>query len=338
MDFQVNDLRSEFEFLGVTEFKVDRARGFRLGPEPGQAAPDAVLLRGGQRLRPNSPPEGLARRTFRTNRFRIGFRSVRRVEGTGHAPACVARPRFQGRSQPVGDCEVAAPMLHRAKCRRRLQLLDGVDCPPYISIGMESEILIAHRGRPREFDVDIALAAALRVFWEKGYEGASLTDLTEAMGITRPSLYAAFGNKEDLFRKALDLYERDKLAYVSAALEAPTARGVAERMLGGALDLQVSGSDPRGCLGVISSVNCGAAAQSVRADVFARQASSHAALLQRFERARDDGDFPIQVDPEGLVRYLTAVGQGLCIQAGAGATPEELRRLVDTTLELWPGR
>ena len=83
------------------------------------------------------------------------------------------------------------------------------------------------KGRPREFCVDAALAAALRVFWRRGYEGASMTELTAEMGITKPSLYAAFGNTEALFHKALDLYEREKLAYMSTALEAPTARGVA---------------------------------------------------------------------------------------------------------------
>jgi AcrR family transcriptional regulator len=77
---------------------------------------------------------------------------------------------------------------------------------------MESSTLTSPKGRPREFCVDQALAAALRVFWRKGFDGASLTDLTDAMGITRPSLYAAFGNKEELFRKALDLYGREKLA------------------------------------------------------------------------------------------------------------------------------
>jgi AcrR family transcriptional regulator len=203
---------------------------------------------------------------------------------------------------------------------------------------MEIEAPTLHRGRPREFCVDGALAAALRVFWTKGYEGASLTDLTEAMGITRPSLYAAFGNKEALFRKALDLYEHDKLAYVGAALEAPTARGVAERLLRGALEMQTSGSDPKGCLGVISSVACGAEAESIRAEVLLRQASSHAALLRRLERAKADDDLPDHIEPASLVRYLTAVTQGLCVQAGAGATPDELRRIVDTTLELWPGR
>src|SRR5258707_11594187 len=89
------------------------------------------------------------------------------------------------------------------------------------------------KGRPREFCVDKALAAALRVFWSKGYDGASMTDLTEAMGITRPSLYAAFGNKESLFVQALDLYEREKLAYVGSALAQPTLRGVADVLLRG---------------------------------------------------------------------------------------------------------
>src|SRR3546814_16775561 len=90
------------------------------------------------------------------------------------------------------------------------------------------------KGRPREFDVGDALAAALRVFWSKGYEGASLTDLTEAMGIARPSLYAAFGNKEALFRKAPDIYEEEKLASVRGALDAPTAQGGVTRRLAGA--------------------------------------------------------------------------------------------------------
>src|SRR6478752_603419 len=102
---------------------------------------------------------------------------------------------------------------------------------------MEVQASCAARGRPREFDTERALAAALSVFWTKGYEGASMAELTEAMGITKPSLYAAFGNKEALFTKALDLYEREKLAYVGEGLKAPTARGVAEHFLRGALEM-----------------------------------------------------------------------------------------------------
>ncbi len=207
----------------------------------------------------------------------------------------------------------------------------------YISNGMEADVAIAVRGRPREFCVDAALSAALRVFWTKGFEGASLTDLTEAMGITRPSLYAAFGNKEALFHKALDLYERDKMAYVRAALEAPTARGVAERFLRGALAMQ-AGSDPKGCLSVISTVVCSGQDSSIKADVLARGAFSSAAMLKRFEQAKADGDLPEGVEPAAISRYLLAVMQGLAVQAGSGATAEELERLVDTTLILWPGR
>jgi AcrR family transcriptional regulator len=196
----------------------------------------------------------------------------------------------------------------------------------------------AHRGRPREFDPDQALAAALAVFWRRGYEAASLTELTEAMGITRPSLYACFGNKEALFRKALDLYERDKLSYVQGALEAPTARGVAERLLNGALAMQTNPCDPKGCLGVIAGLACGMEAESIRADVLARRASSDAALVERFRRAKTDGDLPESVEPEGLARYLIAVMQGLTIQASGGATPTDLAKLVETTLRFWPSR
>ncbi|MCM8732031.1 TetR/AcrR family transcriptional regulator [Hephaestia sp. GCM10023244] len=194
------------------------------------------------------------------------------------------------------------------------------------------------KGRPREFDVGDALAAALGVFWSKGYEGASLTDLTEAMGITRPSLYAAFGNKEALFCKALDLYEQEKLAYMHCALDAPTSRGVAERLLRGVMANQCSEQGPKGCLGVISSVACGTEAEPIRAEVISRRASSHKALVARFERAKAEGDLPESVDIAGLTGHLFAVMQGMTIQAGAGASHADLERVVATSLAMWPGR
>jgi AcrR family transcriptional regulator len=206
----------------------------------------------------------------------------------------------------------------------------------YISIGMEALEKHGIRGRPREFDTDEALAAALGVFWRKGYEGASLTDLTEAMGVSRPSLYAAFGNKEQLFRRALDLYETEKMAYVGEALNKPTARGVAEHLLTKALERQTSACDPRGCLGVVSAMQCGDEAQSIRAEVQARGKAANEALIARFERARADGDLPPQVTPEGLARLLSAISQGLAMQASAGATTAELRVLVETALQCWP--
>jgi AcrR family transcriptional regulator len=192
------------------------------------------------------------------------------------------------------------------------------------------------KGRPREFCIDAALTAALRVFWSKGYEGASLNDLTEAMGINKPSLYAAFGNKEALFRKALDLYEREKLAYLSDALEAPTARGVAEQLLRGALALQTGDSSPKGCMGVIHTVACGTEAESIRAEVIARGDKVHQALVERLERAKAEGELPPHIEASGLAVYLKALIQGLCVQAGAGATPAQLESLVQTSLAFWP--
>lgn len=203
---------------------------------------------------------------------------------------------------------------------------------------MEQACLAPQKGRPREFCVDQALTAALRVFWSRGYEGASMAELTTAMGITKPSLYAAFGNKEALFQKALDLYEREKLAFMRSALDAPTARGVAERLLRGAYEMQCGEVDPKGCLNVISSVACSAEAESIRADVLTRRASSETALRERFERARAEGELPDHLDATALTRYLLALLQGLSVQAGAGATPAQLEQLVETSLALWPTR
>jgi AcrR family transcriptional regulator len=194
------------------------------------------------------------------------------------------------------------------------------------------------KGRPREFCVEQALAAALGVFWTKGYEGTSLSDLTEAMGITRPSLYAAFGNKEELFRKALDLYEREKLAYVQEALAAPTSRGVAERLLKGALETLTGECVPRGCLRIIGSMTCGSEAGSVRDDLHSRRASSQAAVVARMEQAKADGDLPEHTDVEGISNYLLAIIQGLSVQANSGATKEQLEEVVRTSLAIWPGR
>ena len=194
----------------------------------------------------------------------------------------------------------------------------------------------AHKGRPREFCVDRALASALSVFWSKGYEGASMADLTEAMGITKPSLYAAFGNKEQLFRRALDLYESEKLAYIGAALAAPTSREVVERLMRGAVTNMTSSCGPRGCLGVINSVACGAEAESIREEVVARADSSRRAMVDRLAQAQAQGDLPAKVNIEGLTSFVICVLQGMAVQAGNGASPEELGRLVDTALLAWP--
>ena len=194
------------------------------------------------------------------------------------------------------------------------------------------------KGRPREFDIDEALTAALRVFWRRGYEGASMAELTSEMGIAKPSLYAAFGNKEELFKKALDLYEREKLAYMAEALKAPTSRAMAEKLLMGALEMQTSSCDPKGCLGVISAVSCGPEASSIRECVLARQETVRKVTIARLAEYKQEGDLPADIDPEALSRYMTAVLQGLSVQAGAGASKTELKSLVDMAMRTWPGR
>lgn len=203
---------------------------------------------------------------------------------------------------------------------------------------MEASVSVQPRGRPREFCPDAALAAALAVFWAKGYDGASMADLTEAMGITKPSLYAAFGNKEALFHKALDLYEAEKLAYTREALQQPTARGVAEYIMRGAIEAQTSPCGPKGCLGVISTNACGAEAASIKEHVVARRRSSQEALVERFRRAQREGDLPDHVEPENMTAYMYAILQGMAVQAGSGATRADLERVVETSLMMWPGK
>ena len=194
---------------------------------------------------------------------------------------------------------------------------------------------VASRGRPREFDTELALGAALRVFWAKGYEGASLSDLTDEMGITRPSLYAAFGNKEALFRQALDLYERDKLTYIGDAIEAPTARGVAERLLMGSVDAATTG-DCKGCMGVIASVACQSVEPSIRDDVNARAESSRRAIIARMQQAIDAGEFRVATEAEAITRYLLAIMQGISVQAQSGASRDELLQVAHSALLSWP--
>lgn len=218
-------------------------------------------------------------------------------------------------------------------------VLDAITNLHYIPLGMESApSCCAPKGRPREFNVDEALTAALRVFWRRGYEGASMAELTAEMGIAKPSLYAAFGNKEELFKKALDLYQREKLAYTAEALKQPTSRKMAERLLTGALEMQTGNGDPKGCLGVISSVACGPEASSIRECVIERQKMARQALIDRLEEYKKEGDLPADIDAEALARYMTAVLQGLSVQAGAGASVSELKSLVEMALRTWPGR
>jgi AcrR family transcriptional regulator len=191
-------------------------------------------------------------------------------------------------------------------------------------------------GRPRCFDIDKALDCALQVFWRKGYEGTSLPDLTKAMGIKRPSLYAAFGNKEELFRKVLDRYADGPGAYIREALEKPTARAVVERLLNGGADLLTDPRYPCGCLAVQGALACGETADRIRQELISRRAAVEAAIRQRLEHAKSTGDLPADADPADLARYVAAVSQGMAVQAASGASRDALQRIIQIALRAWP--
>jgi AcrR family transcriptional regulator len=191
-------------------------------------------------------------------------------------------------------------------------------------------------GRPRSFDTDSALDRALQVFWRKGYEGASLSDLTKAVGVNRPSLYAAFGDKQALFRKALDRYLHGPAAYTREALKEPTARAVIERLLRGAAVVNAAPRNPGGCLMVQGALACGDAADSIRQELTACRAAGEAALSRRLQRAKSEGDLPANVNPADLARYVATILFGMAVQGVGGASRDKLQRVVEMTLRTLP--
>jgi AcrR family transcriptional regulator len=191
-------------------------------------------------------------------------------------------------------------------------------------------------GRPREFDLEKALDQALKVFWRKGFEGASLDDLTEAMGINKPSLYAAFGNKEELFRRAMGRYLEGPACHTREALAEPTARAVVERWLRGTIDLLTHPRNPRGCFLVQGALACGESGDAVRKEMAKQRAKGEAALRKRFERAQAEGDLPTTCNPSDLARYIAAINFGLSVQAAGGAKRDELEGVVKIALQAWP--
>ncbi|RYG35961.1 TetR/AcrR family transcriptional regulator [bacterium] len=190
-------------------------------------------------------------------------------------------------------------------------------------------------GRPRSFDPDQALESALGVFRQKGYEGTSLTDLTEAMGINRPSLYAAFGNKEELFRKALARYSKDAASGAMCALNGPTARFAAEGLLNAAVTA-ADCTQHRGCLTVVGALSCSEEGATIQQELCAQRMATQDALRERFLKGQADGDLSADADADALARFIATVHFGLSVQAASGATPEDLRKVVDTALQAWP--
>ncbi|MCU1467734.1 MAG: TetR family transcriptional regulator [Actinomycetia bacterium] len=195
---------------------------------------------------------------------------------------------------------------------------------------------MAERGRPREFDEEEVLDVAMRLFWEHGFDGTSMSELTEAMGINRRSVYAAFGNKEALFTAALERYLAGPGAFVAKARAQPTAREVAEAFLRGSVEAFTSSDRPSGCMAVQSALTCSDASAAVRSDLAARRMAGVDAFRERFDRAQLDGDLPADVDTRALASYVVALSYGFSVQANSGVGREVLSRTVEFVLSTWP--
>jgi len=193
-------------------------------------------------------------------------------------------------------------------------------------------------GRPREFDVDEALDAALRVFWCKGYEGTSYTDLTAATGVERPALYAAFGNKEALFLKALERYHERYLDFFPAALELPTSREVVAEVFRGAAALHTRFPEHTGCLGINGALAGSDDVEPIQRALIESRATTEVRLRERFEQAQAEGDLPPTADPAVLAAFVCAVVNGMAVQGKAGRNREMLEAIGAQALASWPGK
>ena len=174
------------------------------------------------------------------------------------------------------------------------------------------------------------------VFWRQGYEGASISELTKAMGINPPSLYACFGSKEGLFKAVLERYDQRREIFMTEVLAAPTPEAVAEAYLMGvaAFTSDTSGRNPPGCLMLQGGISCGD--KDIPQILARHRAEKEAMLRTRFEQARKDGDLPKTSDAAALARYLMVMANGICVQAAAGATLKELREVAAMALTNWP--
>lgn len=193
------------------------------------------------------------------------------------------------------------------------------------------------KGRPRAFVLDDALDKAIDVFWRQGYEGTTLDDLTRAMHISRPSLYAAFGNKETTFKSAVQRYAVVDMAYVDHAIAQPTARDVAEHYLFSNVNAITTPGKPAGCLSIQGGLTSNPEHRRVIDFLNSSRAAGEERFVERFQVAINSGDLPADEDPRELAKYLATATAGLAVQATGGATRGELKRVASRMLLAFPG-
>jgi AcrR family transcriptional regulator len=193
-------------------------------------------------------------------------------------------------------------------------------------------------GRPREFDRDAALEAAMFMFWRKGFAATSMNDLCDAMGVRSPSLYAAFGSKEALYLEAIEQYVRTqgRAVWDKLGQEATARAGIANLLIAGAESLPKSRVTPAGCMAMLAAVDDEWPAAIARV-VKRVRLEALGALRSRLEDAVAKGELPASTDIEGLSRLYLGVFQGMAIQARDGATQAELKGAAAAAMAVWPG-
>jgi AcrR family transcriptional regulator len=190
----------------------------------------------------------------------------------------------------------------------------------------------ATKGRPRSFDEDQAIDAAMRVFWEKSFEGTTMTDLTDATGLSRSSIRAAFGSKEGLFLKAVKRYQSEQMRYIPKALAQPTLRRAIEALFRGMVNFISIPGNPKGCLSIHGALACGTDGELVTQVMAKWRRSNENLIKERIQQAQREGELGRDVNAADYARYIATIMIGIGIQAVNGTGRTELTRMVDMTL------
>lgn len=210
----------------------------------------------------------------------------------------------------------------------------------FISIDMKptDPSLRRRAGRPLSFDREVALKKAMLLFWRQGYEGTSISDLTTALGVTPPSIYAAFGDKKRLFLEAVQAYLAGPLTSFQIIDGAPTAEEAARGLLEAAAKGFTGADTPPGCLLASSAISGSAASDDIKNELAAMRGAIEERLMHRLEADVAAGGLDANVDPDALAGYVMAVIQGLSTLARDGANRDKLERVARAAMAGWPRR